>query len=161
MFLLSPNVLCWFMTSTEMILMFTSAVCFSDKFLLMLQSVKRAYAIDPDHPWLHQCLVRFFKRGKAINAGTLEAACFSLPMFSPIDCFWCHVIVSFIDSIGGKRRGRSSPHSSQARNLSVVRWQQCQELQPGLPQQALKLNPSPISRCINANNNQVQITYTH
>ncbi|MCJ8730277.1 hypothetical protein PDJAM_G00182480 [Pangasius djambal] len=33
-----------------------------DKFLLMLQSVKRAYAIDPDHPWLHQCLVRFFKR---------------------------------------------------------------------------------------------------
>ncbi|KAK3573248.1 hypothetical protein QTP86_015767 [Hemibagrus guttatus] len=33
-----------------------------DKFLLMLQSVKRAYTIDPDHPWLHQCLVRFFKR---------------------------------------------------------------------------------------------------
>uniref|UniRef100_A0A8C1MLZ4 N-alpha-acetyltransferase 15, NatA auxiliary subunit-like n=1 Tax=Cyprinus carpio TaxID=7962 RepID=A0A8C1MLZ4_CYPCA len=32
-----------------------------EKFLLMLQSVKRAYAIDPDHPWLHQCLVRFFK----------------------------------------------------------------------------------------------------
>ncbi|KAL7889654.1 hypothetical protein AOLI_G00019120 [Acnodon oligacanthus] len=33
-----------------------------EKFLLMLQSVKRASAIDPDHPWLHQCLVRFFKR---------------------------------------------------------------------------------------------------
>ncbi|XP_015462487.2 N-alpha-acetyltransferase 15, NatA auxiliary subunit b isoform X1 [Astyanax mexicanus] len=33
-----------------------------EKFLLMLQSVKRAYAIDPDNPWLHQCLVRFFKR---------------------------------------------------------------------------------------------------
>ncbi|XP_028831707.1 N-alpha-acetyltransferase 15, NatA auxiliary subunit b isoform X1 [Denticeps clupeoides] len=32
-----------------------------EKFLLMLQSVKRAYAIDPDHPWLHQCLVRLFK----------------------------------------------------------------------------------------------------
>uniref|UniRef100_A0A8C2DA31 N(alpha)-acetyltransferase 15, NatA auxiliary subunit b n=1 Tax=Cyprinus carpio TaxID=7962 RepID=A0A8C2DA31_CYPCA len=32
-----------------------------EKYLLMLQSVKRAYAIDPDHPWLHQCLVRFFK----------------------------------------------------------------------------------------------------
>ncbi|TRY87613.1 hypothetical protein DNTS_005998 [Danionella cerebrum] len=32
-----------------------------EKFLLMLQSVKRAYAIAPDHPWLHQCLVRFFK----------------------------------------------------------------------------------------------------
>ncbi|XP_059410348.1 N-alpha-acetyltransferase 15, NatA auxiliary subunit-like [Carassius carassius] len=32
-----------------------------EKFLLMLQSVKRAYAIDPDNPWLHQCLVRFFK----------------------------------------------------------------------------------------------------
>ncbi|TNN23961.1 N-alpha-acetyltransferase 15, NatA auxiliary subunit [Liparis tanakae] len=27
----------------------------------MLQSVKRALAIAPDHPWLHQCLVRFFK----------------------------------------------------------------------------------------------------
>uniref|UniRef100_A0A8C5HMP0 N(alpha)-acetyltransferase 15, NatA auxiliary subunit a n=1 Tax=Gouania willdenowi TaxID=441366 RepID=A0A8C5HMP0_GOUWI len=32
-----------------------------DKYLLMLQSVKRALAIDPDQPWLHQCLVRFFK----------------------------------------------------------------------------------------------------
>uniref|UniRef100_A0A3Q4I283 N-alpha-acetyltransferase 15, NatA auxiliary subunit n=1 Tax=Neolamprologus brichardi TaxID=32507 RepID=A0A3Q4I283_NEOBR len=32
-----------------------------EKYLLMLQSVKRALAIDPDHPWLHQCLVRFFK----------------------------------------------------------------------------------------------------
>uniref|UniRef100_A0A8C9WH79 N-alpha-acetyltransferase 15, NatA auxiliary subunit n=1 Tax=Scleropages formosus TaxID=113540 RepID=A0A8C9WH79_SCLFO len=32
-----------------------------EKFLLMLQSVKRAFAIDLDHPWLHQCLVRFFK----------------------------------------------------------------------------------------------------
>uniref|UniRef100_A0A3Q4HUQ5 N-alpha-acetyltransferase 15, NatA auxiliary subunit n=1 Tax=Neolamprologus brichardi TaxID=32507 RepID=A0A3Q4HUQ5_NEOBR len=34
---------------------------FIKKYLLMLQSVKRALAIDPDHPWLHQCLVRFFK----------------------------------------------------------------------------------------------------
>ncbi|XP_067313355.1 N-alpha-acetyltransferase 15, NatA auxiliary subunit a [Pseudorasbora parva] len=32
-----------------------------EKYLLMLQSVKRAYTLDPDHPWLHQCLVRFFK----------------------------------------------------------------------------------------------------
>uniref|UniRef100_H3D472 N-alpha-acetyltransferase 15, NatA auxiliary subunit n=1 Tax=Tetraodon nigroviridis TaxID=99883 RepID=H3D472_TETNG len=32
-----------------------------EKYMLMLQSVKRAVAIDPDHPWLHQCLVRFFK----------------------------------------------------------------------------------------------------
>uniref|UniRef100_A0A671KVP5 N-alpha-acetyltransferase 15, NatA auxiliary subunit-like n=1 Tax=Sinocyclocheilus anshuiensis TaxID=1608454 RepID=A0A671KVP5_9TELE len=32
-----------------------------EKYLLMLQSVKRAYSLDPDHPWLHQCLVRFFK----------------------------------------------------------------------------------------------------
>lgn len=31
------------------------------KYLLMLQSVKRALAIDPDHPWLHQCHVRFFR----------------------------------------------------------------------------------------------------
>ncbi|KAB5570955.1 hypothetical protein PHYPO_G00219410 [Pangasianodon hypophthalmus] len=32
-----------------------------EKYLLMLQSVKRAYALDPDHPWLHQCLIRFFR----------------------------------------------------------------------------------------------------
>lgn len=31
-----------------------------EKFLLMLQSVKRAFALDPLHPWLHQCLTRFF-----------------------------------------------------------------------------------------------------
>lgn len=35
----------------------------SEKYLLMLQSIKRAFAIDQDHPWLHQCLVRFFKGG--------------------------------------------------------------------------------------------------
>lgn len=34
-----------------------------EKYVLMLQSIKRALAIDPDHPWLHQCLVRFFKGG--------------------------------------------------------------------------------------------------
>merc|ERR1719268_292794 len=27
----------------------------------MLQSVKRAFSMDPSDPWLHQCLVRFFK----------------------------------------------------------------------------------------------------
>ncbi|MCJ8733750.1 hypothetical protein PDJAM_G00227270 [Pangasius djambal] len=32
-----------------------------EKYLLMLQSVKRAYTLDPDHPWLHQCLIRFFR----------------------------------------------------------------------------------------------------
>lgn len=32
-----------------------------EKYLLMLQSIKRAVAIEPSHPWLHQCLVRFFK----------------------------------------------------------------------------------------------------
>ncbi|CAL8264380.1 unnamed protein product [Lota lota] len=32
-----------------------------EKYLLMLQSVKRAVALDPWDPWLHQCLVRFFK----------------------------------------------------------------------------------------------------
>ncbi|KAJ3614790.1 hypothetical protein NHX12_018360 [Muraenolepis orangiensis] len=32
-----------------------------EKYLLMLQSVKRAVTINPDDPWLHQCLVRFFK----------------------------------------------------------------------------------------------------
>ncbi|CAF91514.1 unnamed protein product, partial [Tetraodon nigroviridis] len=33
-----------------------------EKYLLMLQSVKRAVAIEPSDPWLHLCLVRFFKR---------------------------------------------------------------------------------------------------
>ncbi|CAL1613805.1 unnamed protein product [Knipowitschia caucasica] len=31
-----------------------------EKYLLMLQSIKRAVAIEPSNPWLHQCLVRFF-----------------------------------------------------------------------------------------------------
>ncbi|KAL0594153.1 N-alpha-acetyltransferase 15, NatA auxiliary subunit [Plecturocebus cupreus] len=30
------------------------------KFLLMLQSVKRAFAIDSSHPWLHECMIRLF-----------------------------------------------------------------------------------------------------
>uniref|UniRef100_A0AAQ4Q3I3 N-alpha-acetyltransferase 15, NatA auxiliary subunit a n=1 Tax=Gasterosteus aculeatus aculeatus TaxID=481459 RepID=A0AAQ4Q3I3_GASAC len=32
-----------------------------EKYLLMLQSIKRAVTIEPSNPWLHQCLVRFFK----------------------------------------------------------------------------------------------------
>ncbi|KAM6953228.1 N-alpha-acetyltransferase 15, NatA auxiliary subunit-like [Aplochiton taeniatus] len=32
-----------------------------EKYLLMLQAIKRAVAMEPSHPWLHQCLVRFFK----------------------------------------------------------------------------------------------------
>lgn len=36
----------------------------AEKYLLMLQSIKRAVAIEPSNPWLHQCLVRFFKRGE-------------------------------------------------------------------------------------------------
>ncbi|CAB1327365.1 unnamed protein product [Coregonus sp. 'balchen'] len=40
-------------------------------YLLMLQSVKRALSIDPHHPWLHQCLVRFFKgETKAVELAT-------------------------------------------------------------------------------------------
>ncbi|XP_035158448.1 N-alpha-acetyltransferase 16, NatA auxiliary subunit isoform X2 [Callithrix jacchus] len=31
------------------------------KFLLMLQSVKRAFAINSNDPWLHECLIRFSK----------------------------------------------------------------------------------------------------
>lgn len=39
---------------------------FSDtgKFLLMLQSVKRAFAINSNNPWLHECLIKFSKSGK-------------------------------------------------------------------------------------------------
>lgn len=35
-----------------------------DKYLLMLQSIKRAEAIEPSNPWLHQCQVRFFRGGE-------------------------------------------------------------------------------------------------
>lgn len=42
---------------------FIMALFILEKYVLMLQSIKRALAIDPDHPWLHQCLVRFFKGG--------------------------------------------------------------------------------------------------
>lgn len=31
------------------------------KFLLMLQSVKRAFAIESNNPWLHECLIKFSK----------------------------------------------------------------------------------------------------
>lgn len=30
----------------------------------MLQSVKRAFAINSNHPWLHECLIKFSKSGK-------------------------------------------------------------------------------------------------
>lgn len=43
----------------------TLSLCLSpEKYLLMLQSIKRAVNIEPNNPWLHQCLVRFFKGGK-------------------------------------------------------------------------------------------------
>ena len=35
----------------------------SGKPLLMLQSVKRGFAIDPNHPQLHECLVLFLQYG--------------------------------------------------------------------------------------------------
>jgi hypothetical protein len=43
-----------------------TAFCFSGtgKFLLMLQSVKRAFAIESNNPWLHECLIKFSKSGK-------------------------------------------------------------------------------------------------
>ena len=30
----------------------------------MLQSVKRAFAINKNNPWLHECLIKFSKSGK-------------------------------------------------------------------------------------------------
>uniref|UniRef100_A0A3B4T5B3 N-alpha-acetyltransferase 15, NatA auxiliary subunit a n=1 Tax=Seriola dumerili TaxID=41447 RepID=A0A3B4T5B3_SERDU len=43
-----------------------------EKYLLMLQSIKRAVTIEPSNPWLHQCLVRFFK-GVSDGADLAEA----------------------------------------------------------------------------------------
>ncbi|MEQ2185419.1 hypothetical protein GOODEAATRI_017956, partial [Goodea atripinnis] len=41
----------------------------------MLQSIKRAMAIEPSDPWLHQCLVRFFKNGEQtpVRAGVISS----------------------------------------------------------------------------------------
>ena len=36
---------------------------FSGKLLLMLQSVKRAHAIDPNHPHLHEHLIKLAVKG--------------------------------------------------------------------------------------------------
>ena len=33
-------------------------------FLLMLQYVIRAFAINRNNPWLHECLIKFSKSGK-------------------------------------------------------------------------------------------------
>lgn len=33
----------------------------SEKVLLMLQSIKRAYRLDASHPKLHSCLIRFYE----------------------------------------------------------------------------------------------------
>lgn len=54
----------------------------------MLQSVKRALAIDPDDPWLHQCLVRFFK------GGTRESSSL-MPTFFNTRLLLCWYILSF------------------------------------------------------------------
>lgn len=39
------------------------------KLLLMLQSLKRAHAIDPTNPTLHNCVIRFFKILESKTAG--------------------------------------------------------------------------------------------
>ncbi|NWH50300.1 NAA16 acetyltransferase, partial [Fregata magnificens] len=39
----------------------SSVQCCQRKFLLMLQSVKRAFAINSNDPWLHECLIKFSK----------------------------------------------------------------------------------------------------
>lgn len=38
------------------------------KFLLMLQSVKRAFAINSNNPWLHECLIKFSKAGMCVGS---------------------------------------------------------------------------------------------
>lgn len=34
---------------------------FAEKILLMLQSIKRAHQVDPEHPKLHRCRIRFLQ----------------------------------------------------------------------------------------------------
>lgn len=50
----------------------------------MLQSVKGALAIDPDHPWLHQCLVRFFKGGMRASTSVLHHFFLNIPLILPL-----------------------------------------------------------------------------
>uniref|UniRef100_A0A4W3KJG4 N-alpha-acetyltransferase 15, NatA auxiliary subunit a n=1 Tax=Callorhinchus milii TaxID=7868 RepID=A0A4W3KJG4_CALMI len=57
-----------------------------EKSLLMLQSVKRAFAIDPDNAWLHECLVRFFKTGM-VNK-----------LVSPLNKQWLSLFESFLNA---------------------------------------------------------------
>lgn len=40
---------------------------FAGKLLLMLQSVKRGLALEPDNPQLHECLVQFLNTGMFAN----------------------------------------------------------------------------------------------
>jgi hypothetical protein len=40
---------------------------FAGKLLLMLQSVKRGLAVEPDNPQLHECLVQFLNTGMLTN----------------------------------------------------------------------------------------------
>lgn len=53
---------------------FLILVCFcffllpTGKFLLMLQSVKRAFAINSNNPWLHECLIKFSKAGMCVGS---------------------------------------------------------------------------------------------
>lgn len=37
------------------------AILLLEKVLLMLQSIKRAYKLDANHPKLHSCLIRFYE----------------------------------------------------------------------------------------------------
>lgn len=43
------------------IAMFLLLFFFTEKILLMLQSMKRAHQVDPDHPKLHRCRIRFLQ----------------------------------------------------------------------------------------------------
>lgn len=38
----------------------------------MLQSVKRAFAIDSSHPWLHECMIRLFSTGMCLLSGCYQ-----------------------------------------------------------------------------------------
>uniref|UniRef100_A0A7M4DWY1 N-alpha-acetyltransferase 16, NatA auxiliary subunit n=1 Tax=Crocodylus porosus TaxID=8502 RepID=A0A7M4DWY1_CROPO len=48
------------------------------KFLLMLQSVKRAFAINSNNPWLHECLIKFSKAGMYNKGIILTKVCEAL-----------------------------------------------------------------------------------
>lgn len=117
----------------------TLSLCLSpEKYLLMLQSIKRAVHIEPNNPWLHQCLVRFFKGGKC----DLLWATWTAVIVSGYHRSKLHWAVLYTYSEWEHGSGRGSENGAEARDLQAVWREQPSELQQELPEPTLQLHPT-------------------